>query len=696
MQSSSLVIARRINVAISASVAALVSLSAQTHTQAADEIILKSVSVIGSSTAGNDSASQGTVTATEIEQRPLSRTGEVLESVPGMIVTQHSGEGKANQYFMRGYNLDHGTDFATWVAGMPANMPTHAHGQGYTDLNFLIPELISTVHYNKGPYSAEDGDFASAGSARINYAEKLPATMAVLSAGSLNSSRALLAGSPEFGPGRLVYGLEYSYSNGPWDNASKFHKTNAVLRYAQGDMQNGFNFTGMAYSANWNSTDQIAQRAVDSGLIGRYGALDPTDGGNSSRYSVSTEWRRTTVDTVSTFNAYAIHSKLNLYSDFTYYLDNPINGDQFEQNESRTTTGITGSHTWLSRWRGIDVSNTVGVQLRRDSIDPLALYSTQNRSILSVTSEDSATITSAAPYFSNTVQWNERLRTIAGIRQDYQRFEVSSDNPLNAGHASDSLRSPKFSLVLGPWARTEFYLNWGRGFHSNDARGTTITVDPKTGAAVDRVSPLVRTTGYEAGMRTQRIPNMTLSLALWQLRQNSELLFTGDAGTTEPSRASLRTGIELLAQYKPKDWLAFDTAIGLTRARFTDPDPTGNSIPGAPDVVVSAGVTAGRMNIVNNWYGALRWRYFGPRPLIEDNSLSSAATSLVNARVGYVLSKRTRVQADVFNLFNRSDSDIDYFYASRLPGEPVAGVNDVHFHPVQPRAVQVALVMTFE
>jgi outer membrane receptor protein involved in Fe transport len=639
-----------------------------------------------------DAASQGAVTGKEIEQRPLTRPGEVLETVPGMIVSQHSGDGKANQYFLRGYNLDHGTDFATWVAGMPVNMPTNAHGQGYTDLNFLIPELISRVQYNKGPYFAEDGDFASVGSARISYAEQLPATIASLTGGQNGYKRALLAGSPDVGAGRVMYGFEYQYNDGPWDNPEKFHKLNGVMRYAQGSLANGFNATAMGYSANWNSTDQIPQRAVDRGLIDRFSAIDPSDGGQTSRYSLSGEWRQSDDNGNRNVNVYAIRSRLTLFSNFTYFLDNPVQGDQFSQSEKRTVMGATASQTWLGKWANHEVSNSLGLQLRRDRLSPVALYSTQGRALVSVTSQDDATVTSMAPYYSNTIRWTDWLRTIAGIRLDHQKFDVTSLLPANSGNKSDTLKSPKFSVVLGPWAQTEYFLNWGRGLHSNDARGATQNVDPNTGNAAAPVSPLVRTTGYEAGMRTQRLPGMTISLALWQLRQNSELLFVGDAGTTEASRPTLRTGIEALVQYQARPWLAFDASAGFTRARFTDVEAPGNYVPNAPNAVVSAGMT---LENLQQWYGALRWRYFGPRPLIEDNSASSAATSLVNARVGYAFDKRFRLQLDAFNLFNRKDHDIDYFYASRLPGAPAAGVNDVHFHPVEPRSLRLTLIAGF-
>ena len=638
-----------------------------------------------------DAASQGAVTKEVIEKRPILRPAEVLETIPGMVVTQHSGDGKANQYFLRGYNLDHGTDFATWVAGMPVNMTTHAHGQGYTDLNFLIPELITRVVYSKGPYFAEDGDFSSAGSARIHYAERLANGIASLTGGSFGYGRAVLAGAPEFGPGRLVYGLELQHADGPWDNPNRFHKTNGVLRYAQGNDANGFNVTAMGYRASWNSTDQIPQRAVDSGLIGLYGAIDPTDGGRSERYSLSGEWRQSEGSVNRAANVYLVRSRLNLFSNFTFFLDDPVNGDQFEQAEKRVLGGGAASQTWFLKSGERQIWNTLGAQFRRDRIQPVALYSNVARERLATTREDDVTVTSVAPYFSNTIAWTNWFRTIAGLRADYVDMKVASDNPVNSGKAHDFLWSPKLSLIFGPWSRTEYFANIGRGFHSNDARGTTIAVDPKTGAAADRVDPLVKTFGYEGGVRSELAKGLTASAALWKLEQDSELLFVGDAGTTEPSRPSRRYGLELLTQYLPRPGLALDLSLAFTHARFRDADPAGNYIPGAPDKVASAGVT---FESGYGWFGALRWRYFGPRPLIEDNSVRSKSTSLVNARAGYAFNKKLKLQLDVFNLFDRKDHDIDYFYESQLAGE-AAPVADVHFHPVEKRAVRATLTLNY-
>ena len=638
-----------------------------------------------------DSASQGAVSAEGIGKRPLLRTGEVLESVPGMIVTQHSGDGKANQYFLRGYNLDHGTDFATWLDGMPVNMPSHAHGQGYMDLNFLIPELFRKVSFNKGPYFAEDGDFASVGSARIAYVNTLPASVATLTAGSFGYRRGLAAGSPDFGPGHLLYAVDLEHNDGPWENASNFRKANGVLRYSQGAAANAFSITGMAYSGKWNSTDQIPLRALNSGLLGRFGSVDPTDGGRSSRASLSADWKQSEGNVSRAASAYAIRSKLDLFSNFTYFMNDPVNGDQFHQAEKRAIVGGQVSQSWVGKLGGHQSVTTAGIQVRQDSLSPVALYNTVATRQLSVVREDRVQVRSIAPYVSNTSEWTEWFKTVAGLRADRQGFTVDSNNRANSGNASASLLSPKLSLAFGPWSNTEVFLNWGRGFHSNDARGTTITVDPATGAAANRVNPLVRTTGYEAGVRTQPLTGFTTSVALWTLTQASELVFTGDAGTTEPSRASKRNGIEWLAQYQPQSWITFDSIVALARARFTEFDPAGPHIPGSPDKVISAGVT---LDSKAGWFGGARWRYFGPRPLIEDNSARSRATSIVNARAGYAFDKKTRLSVDLYNLFNAKHNDVDYFYASRLRGE-AAAVSDFHFHPVESRAVRLTLTMNY-
>ena len=643
--------------------------------------------VLGTATSANE----GTVTRKHLEAIPASRPGEILEAVPGLIITQHSGEGKANQYFLRGFNLDHGTDLAITVDGMPVNMRTHAHGQGWSDLNFLIPELVSGLRYKKGPYYAEEGDFSAAGAAHVQLFNRLEHGIAELGGGTFGYRRALLAGSPAAGSGNLTYALELFHNDGPWTNPDDYRKINGMLRYAQGTALDGFDITAMAYRGKWNSTDQIARRAVDSGQIGRFGSLDPTDGGESHRYSLSGAWRRSQTGGFSEANAYVISSRLNLFSNFTYFLNDPVNGDQFEQSDKRVVSGFNLKHTFLGKWGGRDVENSVGMQFRNDNIS-VGLFNTAARQRLSTTREDHVVESSVGVYFQNGLRWSDKFRTVAGLRSDFFRANVASDNAANSGKAKDHLVNPKLSMIFGPWAQTEYYVNYGRGFHSNDVRGATISVDPATALPASKVPLLVRTSGYEVGLRSAIVPRLQTTFTVFRLDFDSELLFVGDAGTTEPSRQSRRVGFEWANFYTPTPWLSIDADIAFSRARFTDADPAGNRIPGAVEGVAS--LTAAVDNR-GPWYGSGRLRYFGPRPLIEDNTVRSRSTTLVSARVGYKFDKKMRLQFDAFNLLNRRSSQVDYFYTSRLPGEPAAGVSDTHFHPVEPRSFRVFAILNF-
>ena len=637
-------------------------------------------------------ASQGAITSRQLEARPLMRAGEVLETVPGMIISQHSGEGKANQYYLRGFNLDHGTDFAATVAGIPVNTPTGAHAHGYADMNFLIPELVSGVQFKKGPYFADEGDFSAAGAANVNYVNRLERPMAILGSGHDGWGRMLGAASPRAGKGYLLGAVEVNRNDGPWVRPDGYRRVNGVLRYSRGDNRNGMSLTGMGYWADWDSTDQVAQRAITSGLISRYGFLDPTDAGTTSRQSIAAELQRSIGPSSIRATGFLLRNSLNLFSNFTYFLDDPENGDQFEQAERRTAAGGRVTYRRLGRFLERHTESAIGVQLRQDWLDPVGLYHTAGRQRLSTTREDQVGQTMIGVYAQSEVEWTRSIRTTLGLRTDAYRFDVTSDNPLNSGSGSDGLVSPKFAAAFGPWAATEIYANAGLGFHSNDARGAVIRIDPKTGSPVDRVTPLVRAQGAELGVRTVRIHGLQSTVALWYLGLDSELLFVGDAGTTEAGRPSRRFGIEWSNYARLTPWLTVDGDLSFSRARFADDDPAGNAIPGALERVISAGMTVSPERPL---FGSVRVRHFGPRPLIEDASVTSRRTTLWNAEAGYRVSSRARLVLEVFNLFDAEVSDIDYFYASRLAGEPAEGIEDVHTHPSLPRSARVALQLSF-
>ena len=650
------------------------------------EVTGRSLNLVGEAT----SASEGLVSQEEIELRPILRTGDVLELVPGMVVTQHSGTGKANQYFLRGFNLDHGTDFATYVDGMPVNMRTHGHGQGYTDLNFVIPETIGTLAYRKGPYHAEVSDFSSAGSAAMVTMNRFDDNLVQVGAGEDNYYRALLLGSLDMGPGTASTALEYNSYDGPWSDIKEdTRKYNGLLKYGWDVAGGEATVTAMAYDNHWNSPDQIPQRAVDEGLIDELGSVDDHVGGESSRYSLSASWQDGNWDTW----LYAVRYRLKLWSNFTYYLDDEENGDEFEQKDQRWLYGGRANYRVAGTLMGMDMVNLLGVELRYDDIPEVGLYKTSGRQRLGTIRSDKVEEWSTGVYAENQVHWTPQLRSVLGARYDYFDFDVNSrideniygvDLTPNSGQQHADRLALKGSLIYNFSDQWETYASAGQGLHSNDARGTTAAVDPIDGTAIDPVDPLVDSLGYELGLRGFLHERLNTSIALWSLKLDSELLFVGDAGTTEASRKSERQGVEVTAYYQFADEWTLDLEYAYTDAKFTDSAPEGNQIPGSVEKVLQTGISA---DLASGWFGSLRLRYFSERPLLEDGSVTSEDSTVVNLRLGYRLPRWT-FKVDVLNLLDSKDHDIDYFYASRLPGEPSGGVEDVHFHVLEPRTVR--------
>lgn len=633
------------------------------------------------------SASAGRASGEELRDRPFLRRGELLEVVPGLVVTQHSGGGKANQYFLRGFNLDHGTDFAIFVDNMPVNNRTHGHGQGYADINFLIPELVEELEYVKGPYFSRFGDFSTAGAARFRLYRELPMGIASFTLGTDNYYRSLVADSFQAGPGVATYAFEYNYYDGPWVNPDELSRWNGFFRYVVGDEEDFASITAMGYDATWNATDQVPSRLVESGEIDRFGLVDPTLGGDSHRYSLSADFQKTGDSGVTVGSVYGGTYQLDLLSNFTYFLDDPVNGDQFNQFDDRWFAGATLDHTY-EEVDIFDRSSTVsvGVQTHHDFIDGVGLFRTKGGKRFDTIRQDDVYEASFGAHSNVEIPWNDWLRTQTGVRGDLYHFDVdSSDTPANSGSEWDGIVSPKAGLVLGPWNDTEVYLNGGFGFHSNDARGVTISEDPISGDPLDAVPGLVRTRGGEIGVRTQAIDNLTSTLALWYLESDSELVYVGDAGNIEAGDASERYGIEWSNYWRPQSWLTIDTEFTVTESRFKE---SGEEIENAVPYSFSGGVTYGE---ASGPFASLRARYFSPRPLNGDGSVESSNAFQVNARLGYRVHENWEVALEVINLLDANDNDIEYFYSSRLPGEPVGGFEDIHQHPYEPRQFRLTV-----
>ncbi|WP_296449779.1 TonB-dependent receptor [Phenylobacterium sp.] len=622
------------------------------------------------------SASQGEVSYAAYANRPILRPGELAEVVPGLAATQHSGSGKANQFFLRGFNLDHGTDFSISLDGAPLNLRTHAHGQGYLDVNGVTPEFVQAIDYRKGPYFAEAGDFSAAGTAGFRTFETLPSSFAQAQGGAYGFGRAVVGAN--LGEAGML-GVDLTTGDGPWKRDENLRKASALGRFAAG----GWSVTALAYGARWDSTDQIPQRAVDAGTLSRFGFIDGTDGGRTSRFIVSARRRP---DADSDLVVYVQRYRLNLWSNFTYFLDDPVNGDQFEQAERRWIVGASGLRTWRPSEA---LTVRVGGEARLDDIGSVGLYRTRARQRLSTDRQDGLREWSGGLWGAAT--WADGpLRATLGLRADAIAVDVDSDTPLNSGRESAAQVSPKLTLAWRVSPQVELYADAGRGFHSNDARGAVQRVSPTTGDPVDKVPLFAAADGAEVGARYE-VPGFSASVALWALRLESELVYVGDAGDTESTDGTRRLGAEVLMTWSPRPGINLDVSGAATRARYRGDPPGGDRIPNALEYVVTAGAT---VRLTDDDVAQVTLRRLGPAPLIEDNSARSKAATVVNLAYTHSFGPLAAT-VDVLNLLDSRDNDITYFYASRLPGEAADGVEDYHFHPMEPRQVRVGLRYRF-
>jgi opacity protein-like surface antigen/outer membrane receptor protein involved in Fe transport len=675
-------------------------------------------------------ASAMTVSGEDLNARPVTRPGEILEATPGLMTVMHADAGKANQYYLRGWNLDHGTDLATFWDDIPINLPTHAHGQGYTDLNWLIPETVSGLDIRKGPYWADVGDFENAGNLHISVVDTVPHNIESVTIGSFDYQRYLTLGSTPAGGGDLLYAGEFTTYNGPWTSPDDMKKLSGLLRYSQGTATDGFTLTATAYTNTWNSSDQNPLRYYTTGQMDLYGTFDDTDGGNTSRFSLSGRVAQTTDDGSWKANAYLVKYTMNLWNNYSYDTNDPTFGDQFHQHDDRVYGGGGASRTFNGTVFSLPTETVFGLQGRDDEIITALNYSYQ-RLPLAPYIYDHVDEGNAAVYAENTVHWTDWLRTVLGWRGDYYAASVDSMlQPANSGSPRQAIGSPKFRMVLGPFANTEFFVGAGMGYHSNDARSTTLTEVPGDPTTPESSSPfLVRSRGAEVGVRTKAIPKLDSSISLFYLHQDSELFFDGDTGDTAAGLPSQRTGIEITNDYRPMSWMHIDANLALSRARFLGFDTTqdalyqslagypqaqignapGNYVYNAPWMIASGGITLGEQT---GWFSETRWRYISSRPLTEDGVFQSPPMNVINAGIGYRFDNGWRIQLDALNLLNSTTDLATYAYGSLLtsdamfamcyptPKIPAAvcanGVMDYIYHPIEPLAFRVTLAGPLE
>jgi outer membrane cobalamin receptor len=619
----------------------------------------------------------------DFELRPQGRPADVLRLVPGLVISQHQGGGKAEQYFLRGFDADHGTDVALFIDGMPVNFRSHAHGQGYADLHFLIPETVQRLDGFKGPYFVEYGDFATAGAFNFVLRDTVEENYAEAAGGSFGTQRYLTLLSPTRDALKSLVAIEYYRSDGPFTHPNGYERFN-LLAKGKVSLSETMDLSAWAsfYQADWHGSGEIPARAVRSGLIGRFDAIDPNEGGTTQRTNVNLDWRwRPTENQTLSAHAYATYYTLTLFNDFTFFLNDEQNGDMINQRDTRFMAGFDALYEHRSKPFDINLTSSAGFQYRIDT-PRVVLATAVQRHQLARTQDVSIQEQSYSPFVKFDIVPLSWLRFVTGARGDIFTYDVHSrvnttEDDLN-GKVTKARPNVKANLVLGPWAQTEFYANFGTGYHSNDARA--VVADPNLTAL-----PTAR--GYEFGVRSKVIPRTEFSLTYWVIDLDSELVFVGDEGTTEASGPSHRAGIEFATRVKLLDWLTFSGDVTWSRAEFD----TGAAVALAPRLTARADLTA---RLPWGLSSSLGMRYLGDRYADEDRHQTARGYMIFDwtARYRY---KWLEAFVSIENLTNTEYREAQFFFTSRLPGEPATGVPDIHYTPGNPISAMGGLALRF-
>ena len=645
-------------------------------------------------------ASSLVVRSRDFSLRPIRRPGDVLEVTPGLVVIQHAGGGKANQYYLRGFDSDHGTDLALSIDGVPINNPSHAHGQGYADVNFVIPEIVERIEVDKGPYFVKHGDFATSGAVNLVTRRLAAENTAMISAGRFDLYRAVVTGGTEVGAFSTLFAIEGAGQDGPFENPEDYDRYKLFSRggWEEGDWRSDLTFA--SYRGTWNASGQLPLREVRAGRLDRFGFIDPTEGGTSQRHQLSsrTVWSPDDREEASVF-AYGVYYDLDMFSNFTFFARDPVNGDQIEQKDKRWFGGGEARYMRRVDVGGFETAFVGAVGVRGDHIGEQLNYTVQRDFLTRQTDHNVSQVNSFA-YVSADTAWLPWLRTVVGLRFDDLYFDV--DNNLNStsdptltgqGTKNDAIVSPKASIIVSPLANVDVFLNYGEGFHSNDARGVVRDVDP--------VDPSAKARGGELGVRTRLLDRLDVAAAFWMLDLDSEIVFVGDEGTTEASGATRRIGGELEVRYRILDWLFFDVDYTQTVARFRFEPDEADDVPLAPRFTVNGGITARRED---GFFGSLRTRAISARPANEDGSLTAAGYTVWDLQVGkrfalpeawtggYV--KALTLQLDILNLFDHDYREAQFATDSRLQSEPDV-VSDSGFTPGYPLTAIGTMTVAF-
>ncbi|RME93526.1 MAG: TonB-dependent receptor [Candidatus Hydrogenedentota bacterium] len=638
-------------------------------------------------------ASSRRVRRQDLKIRPITKPTDMLQIVPGLVTAQHAGGGKATQYFLRGFDLDHGTDLALSVDGMPINMVSHGHGQGYADIHFLIPEVYKEVLVRKGPYFVDVGDFGTAGAVEFRSFDEIPENQISVSGGMFQTYRTLFLHQSKSSHFKPILAVETYHSNGPFENPEKLKRVNLFFKNVFVEKKDTrLSLTAMGYASKWNASGQIPERAVKSGLISRFGSIDNSEGGSTQRFSLSTNYVSEEANAKTEMNAYWIYYNFNLFSNFTFYKDDPINGDQIAQFDRRHILGAEAKHTIPYSIFSMRASTLFGGRIRTDLIQN-ELYHSVQRKLIQPKTRSEITQSNLSAFLEQRLVFTSWVRFVGGARAEYMLFEVNDllenkgttttaanpTDPKTSGQTDDAKLFPKANLIFSPTRNWDIFLNFGMGFHSNDARGTVIANDPNR----QSVTPMTVATGYEVGSRVFLWKRLDLAASLWLLDLESEIVWVGDEGTTEASGRSRRYGTDLEARLRLWRWLYFDADVTINTAKFRDNPGNANSIALAPRLTVTSGIT---IKNLNGFDASIRLRHIGDRPANETGSLVAEGYTVIDAYLAYRY-RQFEWFAIAKNITNTPWKEVQFATQSQLKGE-ANPVEEIHFVPGTPLAVE--------
>ena len=698
----------------------------ENDTESTDDVVqLEKILVEGD--RAYSTASSKSIREFDLNVRPMQTAQDMLQLAPGLVVTQHAGGGKAEQIFLRGFDADHGTDVAISTDGIPVNMVSHGHGQGYADLHYVIPELVESIDLFKGPYFARHGNFSTAGSIMFRTKDYIDENTVKIEGGEFNTQKVTglfqVPGSSEYQS--AYFGAQFYNTDGPVESEQNFQRSNLFGKFhTHLNETNELTFSVNAFSSAWDASGQIPQRAVDSELITRFGTIDDLEGGQTGRQNLNLTYTVIGKNNSQFFiQPYFSRYNFKLFSNFTFFLDDPENGDMIEQTDDRTLLGLNTEYQFEQSIRSMQSTTTFGGGFRSDDI-AVSLWHSPNRRRLAQRVDSGIIERNLSLWVQEELVVHSKLRLQLGLRGDYFTFNVedhldtlsgaSITLPHASGYAQEAMLNPKFNLVYSPLHSTDIFLNFGTGFHSNDARDVVIEQTISDLARVfsrqglndaqinerlaqlnfdpehSGIRTLPRVIGAEIGTRHQFWNRLSIGIAGWWLELDEELVFVGDAGETEISGKSRRIGIDIEGRAQMLSWLWVDIDVNLSSGKFVDEPSDANEIPLAPRITSTGGLTAAHPS----GFGAnLRYRHIGDRPANEDSSVTAVGHTLVNIGLSYAFGP-FKYFATVENLFDVDWNEAQFDTESRLVDE-TEPVSEIHFTPGNPRNIQAGISYQF-